>query len=105
MFHPVRMDGRILLDGGISDRPGIAGAPTGGRVLYHHLLSGSSLLGRVGKSSLRIPERDGLLPLVMEGLPRVGPFRLEEGRRAFEWAKRRTHEALKRPVTADGVHV
>ncbi len=41
LFQPVRIEGRLYLDGGVLDRPGLAGAPDGGRVLYHHLTSRS----------------------------------------------------------------
>src|SRR5215471_16635138 len=39
MFPPVRHQGRALFDGGILDRPGLAGVPAGARVFYHHLSS------------------------------------------------------------------
>src|SRR5262245_24512003 len=37
MFQPAVIGQRRLLDGGIADRPGIAAASDGARVLYHHL--------------------------------------------------------------------
>jgi NTE family protein len=98
MFHPVWISGRPYVDGGVADRPGIAGVPAGERVLYHHL-SSRSPWRRVGSPSLRVPVRDGLMPLVLDGLPRVGPFRLEEGRRAFEGAYARVRERLDRGAT------
>jgi NTE family protein len=65
-------------------------------VLYHHL-SSRSPWRRPGSPALRVPERAGLVPLVIDGLPRVGPFRLDEGPRAFEVARRATHAALDAP--------
>jgi len=93
MFHPVWIGGRPYADGGVGDRPGIAGVPAGERVLYHHLASRSPWR-RVRSPSLRVPVREGLRPLVLEGIPRVGPFRLERGRRAFDVARGRTRELL-----------
>ena len=49
-----------------------------------------------------ITERSNMRSLVLEGLPRVGPFRLEEGPRALDEAYERTKRALDR-VTTDPV--
>jgi NTE family protein len=98
LFHPVWVDGRPLLDGGIADRPGLDGLPDdGGRVLHHHLASRSPWRKR-GARSMDVPARSGLLALAIRGLPRVGPFRLEEGPRAFAAARRAVLEALGRPA-------
>jgi hypothetical protein len=51
---------------------------------------------------MAVPARAGLVSLVIAGLPRVGPFRLEEGPRAFAAARGAAREALARPV-AEGV--
>jgi NTE family protein len=45
-----------------------------------------------------VPRRDALVTLVLEGLPRSGPFRLEEGRRAMALAREATERALERPI-------
>lgn len=92
MFHPVRHAGTLLLDGGVLDRPGLEGMPSGSRVLFHHLASKSPW-----RTSLPIPRRSGMTTLVIEGLPRSGPFALENGERAFEAARRATRIALDRP--------
>jgi NTE family protein len=39
-----------------------------------------------------------MLTFAIEGLPRAGPFRLEEGRRAFRVARESTKRALDRAV-------
>lgn len=104
LFHPAWVDGRPLLDGGILDRPGIEGLPHGERVLHHHLASRSPWRRR-GSPSMDVPRRDGLMALVIPGLPRVGPFRLAEGARAFEAARRATREALDRPIVDAVVEV
>lgn len=97
MFHPVHIGGRAYWDGGILDRPGIAGVPTG-RVLYHHLASRSPWR----RADPGIPVRPGLLALVIDDLPRSNPFALANGRRALELARAATTRALATPI-ADGV--
>lgn len=92
MFHPVWHDGTFLWDGGVLDRPGLAGMPAGERVLFHHLASKSPW-----RTSLELPRRPGMTALVIEDLPRSGPFKLEEGRRAFEAARKAARVALSRP--------
>jgi NTE family protein len=104
LFHPVWLGGRPMLDGGILDRPGLAGMPSGERVLFHHLASRSPWRRDDG-SSMALPRRAALVPLVLGDLPRVGPFRLEEGARAFEIARTRTRLALDRPANESGVFI
>lgn len=101
MFHPVRVGGRLLVDGGVADRPGIEGlrAP---RILFHHLASRSPWRNA---RSMQIPRRPGLVALVIEPLPRAGPFRLDAGRRAFEIARRAMVRALESRVHDDTVRV
>ncbi len=98
MFHPVWMKGRPCVDGGVTDRPGIVGLPApGARVLFHHLASRSPWRAR-GSASMDVPQRAGLTAVVLEGLPRVGPFRLEEGPRAFATARLGMRLALGLPA-------
>jgi NTE family protein len=104
LFQPVWIAGRPLLDGGIADRPGLAGMPGDERVLFHHLASRSPWR-RAGAASIELPRRSGLVPLVLGELPRVGPFRLREGERAFDLALRRARAALDRPADERGVLV
>ena len=94
LFHPVWIGLRPLVDGGVSDRPGLAGVPTGKRVLMHHLASRSPW--RIHRPEP--PRRPNLVSLVVEDLPRVNPFRLERGKIAFEKARNATFRALKSPV-------
>jgi NTE family protein len=93
LFHPVFLGGRAMVDGGVADRPGLAGMPASERVLFHHLTSRSPWLPH---SSMRPPTRAGMVTLAIAGLPRVGPFRLENGPRAFERARAATKRALDR---------
>jgi NTE family protein len=98
LFQPVRLGERWYVDGGVSDRPGLAGMPAGERLLYHHLASRSPWR-RPGSPSMAIPSREGLVSLVIEGLTRLGPFRLERGPAAFREAREATLRALEqRPV-------
>jgi NTE family protein len=93
LFHPVWIDARPHVDGGVTDRPGLAGMPAGERVLFHHLASRSPWRLR-GSPALRIPERAGMRTVVVADVPRVGPFRLHQGARAFEAARRGMRAAL-----------
>lgn len=102
MFHPVVIGGRAYLDGGITDRPGLAGMPRSEpRVLFHHIASRSPW--RVVRNE--IPSRAGMVTLVIDDLPRVGPFRLGEGRRAYRKAREATKRALDAPIAASAVVV
>lgn len=92
LFHPVWLDGRPYLDGGILDRPGLSPIAKGERTLYHHLASRSPW-----RLSLDTPVREHMTTLVLADLPRSGPFALDVGHRAYERAKRATSDALDRP--------
>ncbi|HEY1556669.1 MAG TPA: patatin-like phospholipase family protein [Kofleriaceae bacterium] len=97
LFHPVWIARRAYWDGGILDRPGLAGLPAGARVLHHHIASRSPW-----RRTLEVPRRPGMVTLALAGLPRSGPFRLEAGRRALELAREATLRALDAPVPANG---
>jgi NTE family protein len=97
LFHPVRVDGVLCSDGGVLDRPGLDGVRPGARVLYHHLAS-KSPWRRAADPQLQVPVRDGMRSLVVEGLPRVNPFKLHAGERAFDVAARETRRALDAPA-------
>lgn len=101
LFHPVRVEGRWLSDGGILDRAGLAGVPTGTRVVHHHLSSRSPWRRR-GSAALAAPVRPGLTALVVDGLPRVNPFRLERGRVAYSRAYDAAQRWLDEPVDEAG---
>jgi NTE family protein len=97
LFHPVRIEGRPYLDGGILDRPGLSGMPEREpRVLFHHIASRSPW--RLATEATLPRPRTGMVTLVIENLPRAGPFRLQEGRRAFRAAREATWRALEAPV-------
>lgn len=94
MFQPVWVEGRPLWDGGVSDRPGMEGVGAGERVLHHHLASRSPWR-RVAPQP---PQRRDLVAVVIQGLPRASPFRLDAGRAAMEAAWEATRRALEAPA-------
>jgi NTE family protein len=98
MFHPVWIARRPYWDGGILDKPGIAGVPPG-RLLYHHI--SSSAPSRVHRE---LPRRPDTIALVLRDLPRSGPFRLAAGRRALVHARAATERALDLPIVDGVVH-
>ncbi len=93
LLQPVRVHGRLHLDGALSDRPGLLGVPPGERVLYHHLPSSRRRFG-VGQDH---PRRPSLVAIEHDGLPQVHPFALDRGGEAFTVALRETRRALARP--------
>ncbi len=96
MFQPVRIRRRLLWDGGVADRPGMQGVPEepGVRVLHHHLESKSPWR----TSAPQPPHRQDLVALVIHGLPRASPFRLDAGRQALVQAREATKRALEAPL-------
>ena len=95
MFHPVWIGGRPFIDGGVTDRPGIAGLPPGTRILHHHLASRSPWRRR-HSPALRPPERAGLISITLSDLPRAGPSRMDKGPLALEYAYEAMNAALER---------
>ena len=91
LFHPVRVEGRLYLDGGVADRPGLAGVPQTARTLFHHIESRSAWRNQ---DAMKIPSRPNMQTLVLQHLPRSGPFKLENGRLAFHAARMQTRRAL-----------
>jgi NTE family protein len=94
MFRPVRLDGRVLLDGGILDRPGLTALRPGERVLLHHLPSRA----RPDAAPPAAPPGVEARVLVVSGLPRVTPFALERGREALERARAHARAWLAAPA-------
>lgn len=92
LFHPVKIDGRMFLDGGIADGPGLAGVG-GGRIMYHHLPS-TRFWGRMSDRHSELPKLQGLKIVDPKTLPAVGPFRLDRGRIAHQAAYRHAIKEL-----------
>lgn len=95
LFHPVRIDGRTYVDGGVADRHGLAATAPGERILYHHLGSRSPWRAK-DSPALRIPEREGLRAVALDGIPRCGPFKLHHGPAAMARASEGMRSALAR---------
>lgn len=93
MFQPAVIGERRLLDGGIADRAGIAAASDGARVLYHHLPTHSPWR-RFTPAQNRVPARARLHLLHEPSLPRLSPFHLSRGPRAYELARAMVLRAL-----------
>ncbi|MFN0061560.1 MAG: patatin-like phospholipase family protein [Myxococcaceae bacterium] len=85
LFHPVAMNGTRYADGGVVDRPGVAGASADARVLCHYLPSKSPW--RFFYSPAQIPKAaPGHVIVATTGLPRSGPFSLHVGAGAMAHA-------------------
>jgi NTE family protein len=97
LFQPIRLNGRLLLDGGIQDRPGLAGVAANERVFFHHITSHSPWRRR-NSPALRIPQRPNMTVLAIDGLPRSGPNQLTTGPEIFELARLATRQALDQPA-------
>ncbi len=104
LFHPVWLGMKPHCDGGVSDRRGIKGIPRQERLLYHHMAS-QSPWRRANSPSLQLPQRQNTVSLVIADLPRVGPFRLPNGKRALQQAYEATCRALDRPIEKQVVRV
>jgi NTE family protein len=70
-------------------------------VLFHHIASKSPWR----RTPPAPPTRPGMVTLVIEGLPRSGPFRLDAGRRALALARDATDRALDAPIEGGVVRV
>ncbi len=92
MFRPVVSQGRLLVDGGVSDRSGFTALDGDERVLLHFLPSRRKVKwGAPAPVPSEIPGAD-LMLLVTPDLPKVTPFRLEQGPLAYS----RTYEHAQR---------
>jgi NTE family protein len=101
LFQPQPVEGRLCLDGGVLDRPGLQALGPSERLLSHHL-SSRSPWRRKASPALRLPDRSNTTSLVIDGLPRLGPFRLGRGPQAIERARAATLRALASHLDAPG---
>ncbi len=97
MFQPIRIGGARYLDGGIGDRAGIRAATPGRPVLFHHLVPRSPWRA-IHRTQNEPPAWPQLIVLAEPSLPRLGPFRLERGRIAYELAYAMARRALAAPA-------
>ncbi len=103
MFQPIRINNRLMVDGGVTDRPGLAGMKSE-RVLYHHLASRSPWRGKRGAHTV-IPKRNNMQTLIVDHLPRVGPNQLYAGKDAFHTAREATLIALDQSVNSSIIRI
>jgi NTE family protein len=91
MFRPIWQDGRLLVDGGVSDRIGRCALQDGERVLLHYIPS------RNRWRRAPAPTIDGLV-MVTPDVPALGPFALERGEEAYEITRRFASDWLAQPT-------
>src|SRR5690606_18146536 len=99
LFGPVRIDGRLHADGGISDRPGFRALATDERTLYHHLPHRSPWPRPSGGESHDRRELPRRRVLAFDDLPRVHPGALERGARALARARANTLRWLEATIS------
>ncbi len=85
MFRPLWEDGRLLVDGGVSDRIGRVALREGERALVHYLPSRRRW--RREQVPTAIAGVDAKV-MVTPDVPALGPFALERGAEAFEVTRR-----------------
>jgi NTE family protein len=91
MFQPTRLDGRSYVDGGVADRAGISAASRTAKVLYHHLPATSPWRRFTPKQN----HPPGDVHMLCEpSLPRLSPFHLHRGPRAYQMARDMALRAL-----------
>lgn len=98
LFHPVRRQGRLLMDGGIADWAGVGGLPTSARVLHHHLIPSKVWGGRGAIKSKYLPAHRQAQTIVVDNLASVSPFRLDAGQQAFQQAYKAMRRVLRQPL-------
>jgi len=93
MFQPLVKNKNLYFDGGVLDRPGLAGAEENERVFYHHLVSNSMWRKKL-KLGTSIPQKNNMVSLSIKNLPKVRPNNLKNGVSAYEYARNATKKAL-----------
>lgn len=88
MFGPVRVEGRLHADGGISDRSGLGALARDERALYHHLPR--SLVPGAGSERADTRAHPDRCVLTIPDLPRVGPHQMQNGPLAMARAREAT---------------
>jgi NTE family protein len=98
MFRPILDRGRVLVDGGVSDRGGFTALGDTRRVLLHWLPSRRRVrLSAAEPVPPAVPGRQSLV-LVTPGLPKVGPFALDRGPLALTTTRAHVRQWLAEPL-------
>ena len=101
MFQPLRHEGRMVVDGGVSDRVGeTAMAGEDGRVLLHFLPSRRRFRVRApGPIPAGVADRPTQV-MVTPDLPKLGPFALQRGPEAIARTRESAETWLDEPADA-----
>jgi NTE family protein len=98
MFAPIKIHDAYCVDGGVRDRPGWDAFEVTDRVFCHYLLSRSRWRRWTGVGWGLPPTQENRLTIAIANLPRVGPFHLERGELAFNFARKRFGDILDRSM-------
>ncbi len=108
MFHPVKINRRFYLDGGIQDKMGIHGLDINEKILCHYLESGSRDPHSIYelKRDLQILKVRGqnLIQIQLKGLPKAHPFAMNRGPEIIQAAYVKAMADLK-PLVNTGLWV
>ncbi len=94
MFRPMRLRGRIVVDGGVSDRIGRIALAPGERVCMH-LIPSRRRVTR-SRAAERMPPVDAQV-MITPGVPALGPFALQQAGRAYEITREHASAWLAEP--------
>lgn len=84
-------------DGGILDRPALAGYDKDDRIFYHHIASKSPWRSK-SSPALQHPKRNNLTTLSLSDIARSGPTKLALGPSIFKQSREQTQYWLKKPI-------
>ena len=94
MFHPVRIDGRFYLDGGVLDKMALEGVSKDENVLCHYL-DGENGYEKYERRRDEKKREQGLRRVVLKELVRSGPGSMDRGPAIIEMAYQKTLKELK----------
>ncbi|RYZ77015.1 MAG: patatin [Proteobacteria bacterium] len=94
MFHPVKIESRFYLDGGIRDKPALDSIQPGETVLSHYLPRFGPEKIYENQNAVTLLRRKHLV-IAADTLPDVGPNKLDNGLRAMEAAYEHAIKALR----------
>lgn len=95
LFHPVRIQNRIYVDGGVADKMGLSGVDRSDFILCHNL-------GRTGgfeSKNVRQKNFRNLIQFELRNIPRSGPDHLHKGLDIINESYRQTKVWLESSVT------